>query len=153
MNDKHNDKMLEQVSAWVDGELGGVEAGFVDRQLEASERARGKAERYMLIGDILRDATPTAIDMDFADRVRQQIEDEPALRSRGVRAHTIGMALAASVTAVAVGGALQLNVAMQDPIQERTTGTGSPLGASAVAAPATVGALGEFVAEPVAIDR
>ncbi|HJO36189.1 MAG: sigma-E factor negative regulatory protein [Pseudomonadota bacterium] len=149
MNDKHNDKMLEQVSAWLDGELGSAEARFVDRQLEVSELARAKAERYLLIGDVLRDAAPAAIDPGFADRVRQQIADEPALRSRGMRAHTVGMALAASVTAVAVGGALQLNVAMQ----ERAGPADASLGAGAIAMPASVGAPIELVAEPVAIDR
>lgn len=149
MNDKHDDKMLEQVSAWLDGEIAGVEARFVDRQIEGSERARAKAERYMLIGDILRDATPAAIDMGFADRVRHQIEDEPAPRSRSVRAHTVGMALAASVTAFAVGGALQLNVTMQ----ERPMMAESSLGAGAVVMPASVSAPVELVAEPVAIDR
>lgn len=106
-----NDEKLEQISALVDDEL---EHGsrFVLRALATDEAQKGVWGRYHLIGECLRGHLPARVDMQFAGRIRKALHDEPAVQ----RSHRFprllkpvtGMAIAATVAAVAILGIRQI---------------------------------------------
>jgi negative regulator of sigma E activity len=68
----------EQLSTFLDGELSESESRFLIRQLAADKEGREQFDRYNLAGEVMRGATPPAIDLGFADRVMAEIAAEPA---------------------------------------------------------------------------
>jgi negative regulator of sigma E activity len=68
----------EQLSTFLDGELSESESRFLIRQLAADKEGREQFDRYNLAGDVMRGATPSTIDLGFADRVMAEIAAEPA---------------------------------------------------------------------------
>jgi len=100
----------ERISALVDGELDEQEHhATVDTLLTHGENRKAWG-RYHLIGDTLKRSLPKGMDHDFSSRVMAALDDEPTVlapppqtkSSWGQRA--AGLAVAASVTAVAVLG-------------------------------------------------
>jgi sigma-E factor negative regulatory protein RseA len=106
------DKIEEQISALVDGELPAVEQELVFKRLCNDIELRRRWERYHLIRDALHHELPSAAGSGLADRVMAAIDNEPDLRStrafggsvRGLAKPIAGLAIAASVAAMAVFG-------------------------------------------------
>ncbi|MCF6338260.1 MAG: sigma-E factor negative regulatory protein [Gammaproteobacteria bacterium] len=100
----------ERISALVDGELDEREhQASVDKLLARSENRKAWG-RYHLIGDTLKRSLPKGMDHDFSSRVMAALDNEPTVlappaptkSSWGQR--VAGLAVAASVTAVAILG-------------------------------------------------
>ncbi len=104
-----NDKLLDQMSAFLDDELPDGEAELLLRRLQGDEPLRRAAGRYLLIGQLLRGDRLAGIDL--AGRVAAALDDEttyggaPAgpVRSRWLRP-AAGVAVAATVAVVALMG-------------------------------------------------
>ena len=102
---------LEQISALVDDEL---EYGFrfVLRTLHTNEEYKGIWGRYHLIGECLRGHLPAYIDMHLARRINEALHNEPAThtsqRFPRLRKSVAGLAIAASVAAIAIMGVRQM---------------------------------------------
>jgi sigma-E factor negative regulatory protein RseA len=115
-----DERLNEQVSAAVDGEIDAAEWPLLQRQLSADDGCRGRWSRYHLIGDALRGRSsgPRA-DNGFADRVASGVaageqSGLPSGRSRWLRS-AAGTAIAASVAALAL---LTLRVDEPKPLDE-----------------------------------
>jgi len=99
----------EQLSAFVDDELGTQETEMLVRRLGTSERLRRTAMRYAVIGDAVRDDLISSDPRRLPRRVSRALSSEPA-RSAGAANQTRlgllrplgGAAVAASVALVAV---------------------------------------------------
>jgi len=130
----------EQISALIDGELDGREhQATVDKLLAGSEN-RKTWGRYHLIGDTLKRSLPKGMDHDFSSRVMAALDNEPTVlappaptkSSWGQR--VAGLAVAASVTAVAILGVqfmYQQDGQMLTPQMAQTASTGlSPIAQS-----------------------
>jgi sigma-E factor negative regulatory protein RseA len=108
-----SDQIREELSALVDDELPSSRAGVLFDRLRSDEALRREWRRYHEIGDLIRGE---AIDLSMnglADRVRQQLQDEPAIIASprrppvgtarlGWGQAAVGIALAASVAGVSV---------------------------------------------------
>ena len=99
----------EQVSAFMDGESRGSESRRVVDELYRDPERRRTWARYHLIGDALRRTGSVPGADRIADGVKRQISDERvvAIKPRfrpGIWAPLPGLALAASVAAVAILG-------------------------------------------------
>jgi sigma-E factor negative regulatory protein RseA len=109
----------ERISSLLDGELDEQERQQTLTVLEKNPELRGRWERYHLASDAIRHNLPAGIDTGFAARVMQALEGEPTvLAPPPVKAVTTpspftkrlaGVAVAASVAAVAVFGVQTLN--------------------------------------------
>lgn len=102
-----------QLSALVDDELADREIDLILRRLSREGDARDRWERYHLISDVIQGHLPTALDTEFAARIRQAIEAEPLPQAvaRPLPAWykpVTGFGLAASVALIALFG-LKLN--------------------------------------------
>ncbi len=103
----------ERLSALVDGELNGTEYGQALDAINLSPELRQRWMRYHTASDALKNSLPAALlKPDFSSRVMQAIDAEPTiLAPRNVTRKInplvkqfAGLAIAASVTAVAVLG-------------------------------------------------
>lgn len=103
----------ERLSALVDGELNGAEYGQALDVLSVSPELRQRWMRYHTASDALKKGLPAAgLKSDFSSRVMQAIDAEPTIFAPRNITHRInpllkqfaGLAIAASVTAVAVLG-------------------------------------------------
>lgn len=103
----------ERLSALVDGELNGAEYGQALDAINLSPELRQRWMRYHTASDALKNSLPAALlKPDFSSRVMQAIDAEPTiLAPRNVTRKInplvkqfAGLAIAASVTAVAVLG-------------------------------------------------
>lgn len=107
-----NDKIKEQLSAMVDGELPGNEQEFLLRRLEHDRDLQTSWSRYHLIGDAMRRHTPSSVDHDLAARVSSALgqdvheQDIPLAGRQGVQLlkPVAGLAIAASVAVMAIVG-------------------------------------------------
>ncbi len=100
----------ERISALVDGELDEQEHRvIVDKLLTRSENRKAWG-RYHLIGDTLKRSLPKGMDHGFSSRVMAALDDEPTVLApqppakSSWRQRVAGLAVAASVTAVAILG-------------------------------------------------
>ncbi|HEC17077.1 MAG TPA: hypothetical protein ENI99_10990 [Sedimenticola sp.] len=134
----------EQISALLDSELSRGELNHTVDQLYSREELRGTWDRYNLISDVIRGEAADRARPSVADRVRAQLESEPAILAapkpgkiptNWVRP-VAGTALAASVAAVAIlvapqilnkgGDAAPQVTAKTLPSLNRTLSTPSP---------------------------
>lgn len=108
----------ERISSLLDGELDEQERQQTLTALEKNPELRGRWERYHLASDAIRHNLPAGIDTGFSARVMQALEAEPTvLAPPPVKAvsptpftkRLAGVAVAASVAAVAVFGVQGLN--------------------------------------------
>ena len=74
-----NEQTKEHVSAFLDNELNHGEIGTTLDRVEGSDELRQTWDRYHLIGDIMRGEGMRISAAGIADRVRVQIEREPAI--------------------------------------------------------------------------
>jgi len=103
----------EQISALVDDELDAAEAQQGVSSLLQDTELLDRWGHYHLISDAIRNNLPARVDDQFASRVMAAIDQEPtvlapprkpAARSSGLGQKVAGLAIAASVAAVAVLG-------------------------------------------------
>lgn len=102
------DRIKEQLSAFLDGELPEPESALLLKRLERDDELRGALSRYSLIGAVLRSDGDVPAARQVAARVSAAIAREPApggLRLAGLRElarPAAGLGIAASVAAAAV---------------------------------------------------
>lgn len=95
---QNQDDALEQLSAWMDGELPDAEARFLQRRLEHDEALRAAWTRLQLASQCLRRQDWQPMDAGFASRVAAGLGAE---RSPGLR-RPLRWAMAASVATLAL---------------------------------------------------
>ncbi len=107
------DTIGEKLSALVDGELNGVEYGHAVDAINLSPELKQRWMRYHIAADALKNSLPHALlKPDFSARVMQAVDAEPtvlaprniSLKLNPVAKQLAGLAIAASVTALAVLG-------------------------------------------------
>jgi sigma-E factor negative regulatory protein RseA len=102
MSDEADNKIHEQLSSWMDNELLGNEARFLQRRLDNNEALRMKWERYHLIGDAIRDSLPAQTSLSLADRVQVALAHEVAVQAPAKRRRPVlGFGMAASLAVMA----------------------------------------------------
>lgn len=105
------EKRLEQLSAFMDGELDAVVSKPVVDKIMGDGELRQCWQRYHLIGDVMRNTLPGRSTSSVASRVSQSLKYEPTILSpepiaekapTGTKTHRhpIGYAVAASVAVV-----------------------------------------------------
>jgi sigma-E factor negative regulatory protein RseA len=103
-----SEQILEQVSAFLDGELPASETELLLKRLTRDAGLRESFGRYALFGECLRGGAHARLSQGFAARVNRAIDGEPAVAhpQSGRRAAwwrpLAGAAVAAGVAAVAV---------------------------------------------------
>jgi len=110
-----NDRLGEQLSALVDGELAEQEYELLLVRLDNDPELRARWARYNLISDALRNHLPERIAADLSSRVAARLGDELGTpgaaasvgRSRRLGKQVVGGALAAAVAVVAIIGVQQ----------------------------------------------
>jgi sigma-E factor negative regulatory protein RseA len=112
-----SDKLKEQLSAFIDGELAAAEQRLLLAQLGRDPELKRSCQTFHLIGAALRDQLPECMDAQLAERVSQAIEKEAAMTPgtprrdwnwHGFLKPAAGFAIAASVAVIAVLGVRQL---------------------------------------------
>ncbi|MCW8828752.1 MAG: sigma-E factor negative regulatory protein [Gammaproteobacteria bacterium] len=104
----------EWVSALADGELRDGQLGRALDALRADKALQSSWGRYHLLRDALHSNLESHIDIELHQRISAAIEQEPVLlapqrRQRSWLKHAAGLAVAASVTGVAVLGIQQMD--------------------------------------------
>ena len=107
------DKLSEQVSALLDNELSDHESDSVLSKISQDRDLQQSWERYHMIGDVMRGETLNLRAGEISERVKKEIDSEPAIISIPKKSKTrpwksnwikpaAGAALAASVATVVV---------------------------------------------------
>ena len=112
----------EQVSAFIDGELHGSEHANIIHRLCNDDEQKLRWQRYHLISDAMKNNISSAISLEsakeslFAQSVMAALEKEPTIfapaamkHKQNVKQKIAGVAIAASVAAVAVIGVQSMN--------------------------------------------
>ena len=110
------ENIREQISALLDDELSQHEMSQIVEQMSEQKQLRNKWDRYNLISDVIRGDAGERVSPSLADRVRAQVNNEPAILAAPKPVNTApvwvrplaGTALAASVAVLAVMTAPQL---------------------------------------------
>ena len=106
---------LERISALMDGELDSRERDIAIENIEVDPDTKRSWQRYHMIGDTMRNTMPATVKPDLATKLNEMLENEPAIlapkskrRAEKKVNHYVkplaGLAIAASVTAVAIIG-------------------------------------------------
>lgn len=106
-----NETKKEQLSAFMDGEIDGLQKNQVEQILKDPELLDAWS-RYHLVSDCLKRNLPDHLDRELASRISRSIAQEPAIvapgsLSRSVAKPAAGFAIAASVAALAIFGIQQ----------------------------------------------
>lgn len=111
----------EKLSALVDNEVGEWELRTVVQSLNHDQELQAGWRNYHLIGDAMRGTLPDHVCPDLTDRISHALENEPhhfnpqiaaasvASNTAGKTRATVGFALAASISAVAVVGVMGID--------------------------------------------
>jgi sigma-E factor negative regulatory protein RseA len=106
----------EHISAFMDGELHESEHADIIQQICRDDESLNRWKCYHLISDSLRNNLPPAIDNQFTQSVMKALENEPTVFAPAAMKHkstikrkVAGVAMAASVAAVAVIGVQTMN--------------------------------------------
>ena len=110
--------MKENLSAWMDGELGEQQARQLPQQLKRDAELRGDWDCYHLIGDALRGVQGP----DLCAKICTRLDAEPTVlapprRSTAEKLRWIALSAAASIAAVAFVGWMALSGVQQDSVQ------------------------------------
>ena len=127
------DRIKEQLSAFLDGELPDPESALLVKRLERDDELRGALSRYSLIGAVLRSDGDVPAARQVAARVSAAIAKEPFRGVSFIRVPSRGVALRA-----AAGHAVAASVAIGAVLLVQQTGSQDPAGAEAVVARAEV---------------
>ncbi len=115
------DKVGEQLSAWMDGELPQEEVPLLLKRLEEDRELRLRLQRFQLIRDAMKGGLPELVNYRMADRVDAELRNETAAASSDAdipipdkaRSHwaqrLLGAGIAASVAVLALVGVQMLN--------------------------------------------
>lgn len=117
------DRIKEQLSTFLDGELPDAETALLLKRLERDDDLRGALSRYSLIGAVLRNDGDVPAARQVAARVSAAIAREPAQNGSGISLpggaallrSGAGLAIAAGVAAAA------LLLVQQAPLQDPAT--------------------------------
>lgn len=135
----------DKVSTLVDDELAGWEMTPVMKSLRDDPAMRDCWRDYHLIGDAMRGTLPRYVSIDLSERLRIALEQEPVFinpradqtpATAGTHTRskaTIGFALAASMTAIAVFGVIGIDqdAGVSAPPVVATAGVSQPMPAEA----------------------
>ena len=119
---------LERISALMDDELDARERDIAIDNIEVDPETRKSWQRYHIIGDTMRNTLPSIVKPDLAAKLNEMLENEPTVLAPKPRSKMTdyvkplaGLAIAASVTAVAIIG-------LQNSNQQQIPGfeSGSP---------------------------
>ncbi len=117
-----SERIKEQLSAFLDGELPEPESALLLKRLERDDDLRGALSRYSLIGAVLRSDGDVPAARQVAARVSAAIAREPAgrmavatFRSAALLRPLAGLAVAAGIAALAL--LLMQRIDAQDPGQ------------------------------------
>jgi len=110
--------MKETLSAWMDGEVSGPQAGQLPEQLKRDEGLRWSWDCYHVIGDALRGVHGR----DLCPGVRALLDTEPTVlapprRGRREKLRWAVLSAAASAAGVAFVAWMALSGTQQDPVQ------------------------------------
>lgn len=135
------ERNADKVSLLVDGELDDCDLACVIQAMKGDETARTRWGHYHLIRDALRGNLPRQMPVNLAERVSLALEHEPVhftprpqssapqpSRSPSRTRATLGFALAASLSAIAVFGVgvMELNSAARAPAGMSVASVQSP---------------------------
>lgn len=114
--------MKENLSAWMDGELGDQQARQLPQQLKRDAELRGDWDCYHLIGDALRGVQGP----DLCAKIGARLDAEPTVlapqrRSTAEKLRWFALSVAASIAAVAFVGWMALSGVQQDSVQIAAT--------------------------------
>jgi sigma-E factor negative regulatory protein RseA len=114
------DRIREQMSALLDGELPGDEMGLLVRRLERDEQLRRAFGNYVLAGEALRSPSGPLASASFAAKVSAAIDAGTAEvpRVRPARPATVRWARPAIATAVAASAAVVAVLLVKPAMQE-----------------------------------
>lgn len=149
-----NTSKTEFLSAFLDDEAGGFEQRRLLDELKKDEELGQTFNRYALMGEAIRTASSgqrAALGVSLLSRIQADLDDEPAYSSvsvqelvtvtsgktvvRSMRSfRVVGMALAATVAAVAVGGLLFMQRPAQESVQQAQAVMSVPVNANTVVA-------------------
>ena len=135
-------KLLEQLSAWMDGELPADEARFLQRRLHNDSALREQWERWQIASACLRGQPVRRVDADLADRIAAGIGE--AANDPQVRRPKF--AWLASAAALVLAVALVPRMLAVDPASPDAAGASLPV--ASAPAPAPVSPTPEQVAGP-----
>jgi len=110
--------MKENLSAWMDGELGDQQGRQLPQQLKRDVALRGYWDCYHLIGDALRGVQGP----DLCAKICARLDAEPTVlapqrRSTAEKLRWFALSAAASIAAVAFVGWMALSGVQQDSVQ------------------------------------
>jgi sigma-E factor negative regulatory protein RseA len=110
--------MKENLSAWMDCELGDQQARQLPQQLKRDAELRGNWDCYHLIGDALRGVQGP----DLCAKICARLDAEPTVlapqrRSPVERLRWVGLSAAASIAAVAFVGWMAVSGVQQESVQ------------------------------------
>jgi negative regulator of sigma E activity len=116
------DRIKEQLSTFLDGELPDPETALLLKRLERDDDLRGALSRYSLIGAVLRNDGDVPAARQVAARVSAAIAREPVGDGTGLRMPGRGALLrAGSGLAIAAGvAAAAVLLVQQDPLLDET---------------------------------
>ena len=111
-----SDRIKEQLSAFVDGQLPDAERELLERRLDSDDELRGTWQRYHLIRDAMREDLPEYIsrpsDTDYLGHEKVHVSDHAPVDHgllHRIAKPAAGFAIAASVAMLAVVGVLYNN--------------------------------------------
>jgi len=119
----------EQLSAYMDDELGADSADRLFRSMQEDDALREKWARYHLVRDIVKRETSANLTHNLAERVSMVIDNEPVIlapRQLGRKPvsafarQVAGLAVAASITAITILTIQEVNKETQ-PVENQVT--------------------------------
>lgn len=119
-----NEAKKEQMSAFMDGEIDGLQKDQVEQILKDPELLDSWS-RYHLVSDCLKRNLPEHLDRELAGKISKSIAQEPAIVAPGGLSRSFvkpaaGFAIAASVAALAIFGMQQQQPAGPHEIPQDT---------------------------------
>lgn len=129
---------LEQLCAWMDGELPPDEARFLERRLANDRELRAQWERWQLASSCLKGQPLRPMDGDLAERIQAAISGSSDSSGHAPRRTAWPWAIAASVAALAIAIGVQMrptpNAVAPQPIAHVGESVTAPIAASPAAA-------------------
>lgn len=117
MNDITIDKIKEQISAMLDGELSVQEQQLLLRRISADKALQQTFKRYQLIHDSMSNQLPSHIDTGFADRMHDLIDQEDESNQETVSAVGWRRRIIKPLTGIAVAATVAVVVLFTVDIQ------------------------------------
>jgi anti-sigma factor RsiW len=141
------DRIKEQLSAFLDGELPDPESALLLKRLEREDELRGALSRYSLIGAVLRSDGDVPAARQVAARVSAAIAREPARGARSLR-----LPRGEAILRAAAGIAVAAGVALGAVLLVQQVGSQDPAAADAVMARAELPPVQPVLDDVVGLD-